>query len=303
MSEQDDEDVDTNPELKAEKRTSSDKPSPSTSQQPEKKNLSSANAAQDWDSTVPVGNLKMAAIKDKSDEDARAEAAKMTKADKEKHQKEKREARMRAIAALNEEQKKKKEERLATLTNKLIDRVSILTETDKGPDVTAAFKDKIQLEIESLKMESFGLEILHAMGYVYVQKASSFLRSQKFFGVTGFFNRARDKFTSAKDTLDAIVLARDTQKSLRDIELEKEEIQRMEKEKGGELTMEQKAEFEKKASGTMLGAALGAHTYEIRSVLREVCDRMLYDKHVSLEKRMERAKALVVIGDLCQKVQ
>ena len=226
----------------------------------------------------------------------------MTKVEKDRLAKEKRDAKMKAVAAVYEEQKRKREERISTLARKLVDRVSIWTETDKGPDVTVAFRDKIQLEIESLKMESFGVEILHAMGLIYSQKGLSFLRSQKFFGVTGFFNRAKDKVNSMKDTLDALVLAHDTQKSLRELELEKEEILKAEKAKGNELTLEQQVEFEKKASGTVLGAALGAHTYEIRDVLRDVCDKMLYDKTVKLEKRIERAKALLIIGDLCRKV-
>jgi hypothetical protein len=38
-------------------------------------------------------------------------------------------------------------------------------------------------------------------------------------------------------------------------------------------------------------------------VLRDVCDNVLYDKKVKTEKRIERAQALVVIGELFAKVR
>jgi hypothetical protein len=38
-------------------------------------------------------------------------------------------------------------------------------------------------------------------------------------------------------------------------------------------------------------------------VLRDVCDAVLNDKKVKLEKRVERAQALVMIGDMFSKVR
>jgi curved DNA-binding protein CbpA len=120
------------------------------------------------------------AIMDRSEEDARLEAAGITDAEKELRAKEKKKGGLtkeqrEELAAYELERKKIREERVSTLSKKLIDRISIWTETDKGADVTTAFKDKNQLEIENLKMESFGLEILHAIGTTYLQKATSFL--------------------------------------------------------------------------------------------------------------------------------
>lgn len=242
------------------------------------------------------------AIKGKSEEESRVENTSITKEEKDKLAREKRDARMKALAALNEEQRKRRQERISTLARKLIDRVSIWTETDKGSDVTESFKNKIQLEIESLKMESFGVEMLHSMGLIYSQKAASFLKSQKFYGLTGIFNRAKDRVNSIKDDLGTFAIARDTFKSFRELGLEREKMLEAQDGKESELPIEQRVEFEHKAGGTVLGAALRANTYEIRHVLREVCDKMLYDKNVKLEKRIERATALSMIGDLCQKV-
>ncbi len=78
------------------------------------------------------------------------------------------------LAALERERARIRKERVDTLARKLLDRVSVWTETDKGADVTRAFREKTRLEVEDLKMESFGLDILHAIGATYLAKYSRF---------------------------------------------------------------------------------------------------------------------------------
>jgi hypothetical protein len=241
-----------------------------------------------------------AAIMDKSEEDARMEAAGMTDAEKELRAKEKKKAGLtkeqrEELAAYELERKKIREERIASLSKKLTDRISVWTETDKATDVTAAFKQKIQLEIENLKMESFGLEILHAIGATYIMKASSFLKSQKFLGISGFFSRIKDKGTLVKDTWSTMSAAIDAQLTM-------EEMAKLEEQGGEAWTDEKKAEYEKKVTGKILAAAWRGSKFEIQSVLRDVCDSVLNDKKVKLEKRVERAHALVIIGEMFQKV-
>ena len=72
---------------------------------------------------------------------------------------------------------------------------------------------RIRLEVENLKMESFGLEILHAVGATYVQKGTSFLKSQKFLGISGFFSRLKDKGSMVKDTWGTVSPAIQAQKA------------------------------------------------------------------------------------------
>jgi hypothetical protein len=241
-----------------------------------------------------------AAIMDKSEEDARMEAAGMTDAEKELREKQKKKAGLtkeqrEELAAYELERKKIREERISNLSKKLVDRISLWTETDKAADVTAAFKEKIQLEIENLKMESFGLEILHAIGATYIMKASSFLKSQKFLGISGFFSRIKDKGTLVKDTWSTMSAAIDAQLTM-------EEMAKLEEQGGEAWTDEKKAEYEKKVTGKILAAAWRGSKFEIQSVLRDVCDSVLNDKKVKLEKRVERAHALVIIGEMFQKV-
>ncbi|KAI6382702.1 hypothetical protein MCOR25_000514 [Pyricularia grisea] len=198
------------------------------------------------------------------------------------------------LAAYERERARIRQERVDTLAQKLIDRISIWTETDKGPDVTAAFKEKTRLEVENLKMESFGLDILHAIGQTYVAKATSLLRSQKLFGISGFFSRIKDKGTIVKETWNTISSAIDAQQSM-------EEMARAEEKGGEDWTDEKKMEYERRVTGKILTAAWRGSKFEIQSVLREVCDAVLNDKKVPLSKRLERAQALVIVGEICAK--
>lgn len=250
--------------------------------------------------STPRRYLGQQAIMEKSEEEARMDAAGLTAEEKELRKKEKKKGglskeQQERLAAYELERQKAREERVNTLSRTLIDRLSVWTETDKGGDVTHAFEEKIRLEVENLKMESFGLEILHAIGATYTQKATSFLKSQKFLGISGFFSRLKDKGTLAKETWTTISTAIDAQMTM-------EEMAKLEERGGDDWTDEKKAEYEKKVTGKILAAAWRGSKFEIQSVLREVCDQVLNDKRVKLDKRVERAQALLLAGNIYAKV-
>ncbi|KAI9733059.1 MAG: hypothetical protein M1834_003604 [Cirrosporium novae-zelandiae] len=280
------------------------KPPPEYSEKPatEKLDTPTTTSTPASGTATPRPRWDQKAIMDKSEEDAREEArmdaAGLTPEEKELQKKAKKKGGLskeqrEKLAALEREREKAREERVNTLCQKLVDRVSVWTETDKGQDVTTSFQEKIKLEVDELKMESFGLEILHAVGATYLQKATSFLKSQKFLGVSGFFSRLKEKGTFVKETWGTISSAIDAQLSL-------EEMAKME-EKGGEhWTDEKKAEYERKVTGKILAAAWRGSKYEIQSVLRDVCDKILYDKNVKLDKRVERAHAMILVGNIYQ---
>lgn len=229
-----------------------------------------------------------------------AEQADMTEEEKRLREKQKKKGvltkeQREELAAYELERKKKKDERVNQLSEKLVSRMNIWTETDKGRDVTEAFKAQIQLEIENLKMESFGIEILHAIGATYLMKGTSFLKSQKLFGFGGFWSRLKEKGNLAKETWTTISTAMEATATMQEME----QLQ----EKGGEdWTDEKKAEYERKVTGKILAAAWRGSKYEIQSVLREVCEKVLNAKDVRLEKRVERAQGLVIIGEMFSKV-
>lgn len=236
-----------------------------------------------------------------SDDAQHQHLTEQTEEEKELRKKEKKKAGLtkeqrEQLAAYEKERAKVRQERVDTLARKLIDRISIWTETDKSPDMTRAFKERIRLETESLKMESFGLDILHAIGSVYFSKATALIKSQKFLGIGGFFSRMKDKGTLVKDTWNTISSAIDAQQTM-------EEMARMEQAGGEDWTDERKIEYERKVTGKILNAAWRGSKFEIQSVLREVCDEVLNDKKVKLDKRLERAQALIIIAEVFTKVR
>ncbi|TPX15240.1 uncharacterized protein E0L32_004517 [Thyridium curvatum] len=224
------------------------------------------------------------------------EAGKDLKGKDKAKDKEKERKKREQLLAYEKERALVRQKRVDTLVSKLLDRVSVWTETDKGADVTRAFQEKTRLEVEDLKMESFGLDILHAIGQTYVSKATALLRSQKMFGMGGFFSRIRDKGTLVKETWNTISSAIDAQQTM-------EEMARMEEKGGEDWTDERRTEYERRVTGKILTAAWRGSKFEIQSVLREVCDAVLNDKKVPLAKRLERAEALVLIGDVCNKAK
>lgn len=251
-------------------------------------------------STPSRRNYGQQAIMDRSEEDAQMDAAGLSQEEKDLQKKKRKggltKEQREKLEAYEAERRKAREERVNALSKKLVDRISIWTETEKGPEVTAAFQEKTRLEVENLKMESFGLEILHAVGTTYLQKATSFLKSQKFLGISGFFSRLKDKGTLAKETWNTISTAIDAQLTM-------EEMVKLEEKGGEDWTDERKAEYERRVTGKILAAAWRGSKFEIQSVLREVCDRVLNDKTVRMEKRVERAHALVLCGTIYQKVR
>ena len=201
------------------------------------------------------------------------------------------------LSVLEKERNRVRQERIDTLAKKLVDRISVWTETDRDDAVSRAFKEQISLEADHLKMESFGVEILHCIGQVYLTKASTLLRSQQFLGsVGGFFSRVKDKGALFKETWHTISSAIDAQQTV-------EEMARMEEKGGDEWSDERKAEYERRVYGKILNAVWRMSKQEIMSVLRNVADTVLNDKAVKLEKRLERAQAMILIAEIFNKVR
>ncbi|KAH9172942.1 X-domain of DnaJ-containing-domain-containing protein [Lactarius sanguifluus] len=91
-----------------------------------------------------------------------------------------------------------------------------------GDPETVAWEARMRREADDLKLESFGVELLHAIGTVYVTKASSFLKSRKFLGMDptrpGFWSKLKEKGAVAKDAWGVIGSALSVQQVMQDIE-------------------------------------------------------------------------------------
>ena len=195
---------------------------------------------------------------------------------------------------------------MEVLSNKLIERLSILTESVYDDDCKESFRKKFEEEANLLKMESFGLDILHTIGDVYCDQAKIFLGSQQFLGITGMFHSMRSKGGLVMDTLRTVSAALDAQNTLKELEKMKEATQSDEPlldKRGNEQpkpTTEQLAEQEQILMGKVLSAAWFGSKFEIMSTLKSVCNKVLQDKSVPLETRIRRAEALKILGKVFQ---
>ncbi|KAL6449543.1 DJP1 DnaJ-like protein 1 [Candida maltosa Xu316] len=243
--------------------------------------------------------------------------------------------RKEELEKFEEECRVKKLETRKELSEKLINKLSLFTETDMKDDVIESFKAKI----------NFGLEILHTIGYIYKTKSKIFLKNQTFFGWGGFWTSVKEKGGVVKDTFKTVSAALDAQRTmeeyaqmqqdneyhakkeaeeqeakkkaeeevtkleqeLEDVKKEQEanklqeqsqDVDKKEAKEPERHTAEDLAEMEKYLMGKVLAAAWNGSKFEIQGTVRGVCDNILDDTEVPLDVRVTRAKALRLIGDV-----
>lgn len=190
---------------------------------------------------------------------------------------------------LDEQRKKVREERVASLTTKLVDRLSIWTESEQDEISAMSFKEKFRIEAEALKLESFGLNILHVIGEMYCRKAKTFLGLSRFGWIMG-------KWSGIKDVWNIVSTTLDVQRSMTT-------MAKMDEEGGPTWTDEKKAEMEAEVTGKILSAAWLGSRHEIQTVLREVCNKVLEDETVPELTRARRAQAMLMIGEIFVEVR
>ncbi|KAG8685680.1 hypothetical protein FRC11_010228 [Ceratobasidium sp. 423] len=196
------------------------------------------------------------------------------------------------------QRKKVMEERIKTLTEKLKERIRPFI-TAKNPGDTSdpevkAWLAKIKTEAEDLKLESFGVELLHTIGNVYLMKANSALKSRKMFGIPGFVSRLKEKGTVAKEAWGVLGSAIGVQHVM-------EDMARLQ-EKGEAAEAELRA-LEMDLTGKILLASWRGTRWEVSQVLREVCDKVLEEPDTPKEQLFLRARALLLIGELLKEVK
>lgn len=124
--------------------------------------------------------------------------------------------RKEELEKFEEECRLKKIENRKELSKQLINRLSLFTETDMKDDVAESFKQKLKYEAESLKMESFGLEILHTIGSIYKTKSKIFLKNQTFLGLGGLWWSVKEKGGVIRDTFKTVSSALDAQSTMQE---------------------------------------------------------------------------------------
>lgn len=165
-----------------------------------------------------------------------------------------------------------RKERVEKLITELERKLSIFTESATGvpykdKDVTQSWKTICQFEAEELKKESYGYDLLQAIGFVYSSKAKHYIASeQTLFGVGGWLHNVQGKYHVFSETVSTVRAA---------IELKAVFDQIQAAEKNGNLTEAERKKLEEQAAEKGLSTLFKGAKLEIESVLREVCDRLL----------------------------
>ncbi|KIO34080.1 hypothetical protein M407DRAFT_240722 [Tulasnella calospora MUT 4182] len=203
------------------------------------------------------------------------------------------------LEALEAERKKAKEERVAMLTKKLIERIRPMVQAknpdDKNDSEVKAYVTKTTQEAEDLKLESFGVELLHTIGNVYIMKASSFLKSRKFLGIPGFLARMKERGAAIKEAWGLITSAVGVQAVMEDLQRRQES--------GEEFPEEELRALEEDLTGKILLASWRGTRYEVGNVLREVCERVLKEPEIPEAELVKRAKAILLTGAIFKSIQ
>ncbi|KAG2136174.1 X-domain of DnaJ-containing-domain-containing protein [Suillus cothurnatus] len=195
------------------------------------------------------------------------------------------------LQELDDERKRSMDERVKTLTAKLIERLRPFVDAkapgDKEDPETKAFESRMRLEADDLKLESFGVELLHAIGTVYMMKATSFMKSKKFLGIAGFWSRMKEKGSVAKDAWGVIGSAFSVQSLM-------SEMDRLQKK--GELDEDVLRALEEDVTGKIMLASWRGTRFEVVQVLREVRSRLI--RRQSDQVLFHRAKGLMIMGHI-----
>ncbi|KAG8932838.1 hypothetical protein FRC01_012171 [Tulasnella sp. 417] len=223
---------------------------------------------------------------------------------------------------LEAEKKKAEEERIAMLTEKLIERIRPMVQA-KNPDEmddpeVKAYVAKATRETEDLKLESFGVELLHTIGDVYMMRSASFLKSRRFLGIPGFMARIKERGAIIKESWGVISSAIDVQTAMDDLERQQEsgkifpeELRALEEDLTGKVGrkpatrthfLTELLSFPSHKTKILLASWRGTR-YEVRNVLREVCERVLKDAGIPEAELVNRAKAIFLTGAVFKSTQ
>ena len=207
------------------------------------------------------------------------------------------EQRRRKQQERQKEEKRIRKERVATLKEKLLKKITLYTE---GNFTTAEFQEYIKEEAMRLRKESLGTELLHAVGYTYEIRARQHLGRDEFLGLTGVYHSIRERGHTVSNIFSTVKAASKAMNSARNIqELNDKSVA------NGSGPIEPSNEMVKEAGDNMKNLLIKAVTIEVQSVIGDVCDEILESAHApnlaTKAKKAElkkRAEALKIIGKI-----
>lgn len=195
-----------------------------------------------------------------------------------------------------EERKKEREARVDKLTQNLINKLSpyVTATGSTAADEEKSFIEAITVESEDLKVQSFGVHLLHSVGYVYSLKASEYLSKKEFLGIPSLFHRIRMKGHTVSETFSTVKSAVDVHSTF---------VQIQEGEKRGTITADEKEKLTEEATKKGIFALWQGSKLEVESVLRSVCDKVLSDPQCDKVTLRRRAEGLNIIGEIYKNVK
>ncbi|WVQ95578.1 hypothetical protein IAU59_002675 [Kwoniella sp. CBS 9459] len=188
-----------------------------------------------------------------------------------------------------EEKAQARKARVEKLAQNLVNKLNIYTEAAKGPEdklVAASFREICRLEAEDLKEESYGTELLNAIGRAYQVKSAQHMASSQF-APLGWFHGAKNTFNVIGDTVTTVRSA---------IEL-KQVFDRLQAAEQSGMPPEQLRKLEEQAAEQGMRTLWKGAKLEVEGVIRETCDKVLSDSTVPKEKRDMRAIALGLMSE------
>lgn len=182
----------------------------------------------------------------------------------------------------NPQKEEAKQKRLETLSLNLIEKLSILTDSKMDQQSICNFKFLMENEVEILKKQPKGPELLQAVGQTYYLRAKQYSG-----GLQGFWHSFVEKGHVISDSVSLIKSVYQAQKS--------EKVLQDLKNKGA--TDQEQANLEQQMSGVAIDAIWKTAKLEIESVIRQVCNLCLDGPNAK-----KRAIALEILGQIYIKI-
>jgi len=145
-----------------------------------------------------------------------------------KAERERREAERAKQDKEYDDRQEEKRERVRNLVNKLRDRIRPFVEATKPGDAqdaeTKRYLERIKEEAHDLSMESFGVEICHLIGEIYMAKASTWIKlhrkaTSNILGVPGWLSRVKEKGKMLSEGWSFLSTGLDVQSAMKEMEV------------------------------------------------------------------------------------
>lgn len=200
-----------------------------------------------------------------------------------------REKRLHAEQA-KEKMRQARAARVAHLADRLRRKLALYVEGLYSVD---EFQEYCVKEAENLKTESYGVELLHRVGFVYANRAKQYLGRSEFFGLPSVFHSMRDKGHLLSEVFS-------TAKAFSSVyaEVRKEQQSRERVVAGEAETPPPPPNINVDKVYTLVWKA---SALEVETVIRDVCDEVLLKDSQPKNVLERRAVALKMLGDVYRK--